>query len=306
VPQPKRLSHPHERLVRRAELLQTSGDQLREGHVTYRTRNRIPNLGVGVGFRQPHYAKVIGERPPMDWFEVISENFMVAGGAPLANLDRLRASYRVIPHGVSLAIGSVEPLDRDYLTKLKALVARIDPPWFSDHLSWGRAPGGLHLHDLLPMPYTKESIALVVENVKRVQGTVERPFALENVSSYMTYDEDEMPEWDFVSEVLERADCGLLFDVNNVYVSAKNHGFDPSLYVDAIPADRVVQMHVAGHTDKGSYILDTHCTHVRDEVWALHRRALARTGPVSTLLEWDEDIPPWEVLATEAEKARAA
>jgi uncharacterized protein len=156
------------------------------------------------------------------------------------------------------------------------------------------------------MPYTKEAVRHVVENVKRVQGTVERPFALENVSSYMTHPEDEMPEWEFLSEVIERADCGLLFDVNNVYVSAKNHGFDPEGYVDAIPADRVVQMHVAGHTDKGAWLLDTHATYVREEVWQLHRRALARTGAVSTLLEWDEDIPAWEVLAAEAEKARAA
>jgi uncharacterized protein len=240
----------------------------------------------------------------MDWFEIISENFMVAGGPPLANLERLRASYRVVPHGVSLAIGSVEPLDRDYLARLRALVARLDPPWFSDHLSWGRAPCSVHLHDLLPMPYTTEAIAHVVENVKRVQGTVERPFALENVSSYMTHPEDAMPEWEFVSEVVERADCGLLLDVNNVYVSAKNHGFSPEKYLDAIPADRVVQMHVAGHPDKGSWILDSHSTPVREEVWALQRRAVARTGAVSMLLEWDDDIPEWDVLAAEAEKAR--
>jgi uncharacterized protein len=306
VPEPKRLPDGVQSFVRWAELLQTSGDELRKGHVTYRTRNHIPNLGVGVGFRTPHYATVLDERPPMDWFEVISENFMVAGGRPLANLDRLRASYRVVPHGVSLAIGSVAPLDRDYLGRLKALVARLDAPWFSDHLCWGRTPGGVHIHDLLPMPYTEEAVAHVVENVKRVQGMIERPFALENVSSYMTHPEDEMTEWEFVSEVVERADCGLLLDVNNVFVSARNHAFDADRYVDAIPADRVVQMHVAGHTDKGTWLLDTHATHVREEVWRLHRRALARTGPVSTLLEWDEDIPAWEVLAAEAEKARAA
>ena len=286
--------------------------------MSYRERHHVPNLGVGVGFRPPHYAKVLDERPAMDWFEVISENFMVEGGPPLANLDRLRASYRVVPHGVSLAIGSVEPIDRAYVAKLKALVARLDPPWFSDHLCWGRAPG-VHLHDLMPMPYTREAVDLVVENVKRVQGTVERPFALENVSSYMTHPEDEIPEWDFVCEVVERADCGLLLDVNNVFVSAKNHRFDPNAYIDAVPADRVVQMHVAGHTEispnerseggepgKGTWLLDTHATHVREEVWALHRRALARTGPVATLLEWDEDIPSWEVLAAEAGKARVA
>jgi uncharacterized protein (UPF0276 family) len=293
-----------EPFVRWSEHLQTRGDELRQRNVSYRTRHRVPDLGTGVGFRTPHYAKVLEEHPPMDWFEVISENFLVAGGRPLENLDRLRASYRVVPHGVSLAIGSVEPLDRDYLTRLSALVTRLDPPWVSDHLCWGRAPGGVHLHDLLPLPYTREAIAHVVENVKRVQGTLERPFALENVASYMTHASSEMPEWDFVAEVAERADCGLLLDVNNVYVSAKNHGFDAAAYIDAVPADRVVQMHLAGHADKGLWLLDTHSTHVREEVWALYRRAVARTGPVSTLVEWDEDIPSWEVLATEAEKAR--
>lgn len=240
----------------------------------------------------------------MDWFEVISENFMVAGGHPLANLDRLRAAYRVVPHGVSLAIGSVEPLDDAYLAKLKALADRLDPPWISDHLCWGRAPG-VHIHDLLPMPYTKEAVAHVVERVKRVQGTLERPFALENVSSYMTFAADEMPEWEFVAEVAERADCGLLLDCNNVYVSSRNHGFDARTYIDAVPADRVVQMHLAGHTDKGRYVLDTHSDHVRDEVWELYRRAVARTGAVATLIEWDDDIPTWEVLSDEAAKARA-
>lgn len=239
----------------------------------------------------------------MDWFEVISENFLVAGGRPIDNLTRLAARYPVVPHGVSLAIGSVEPLDETYLARLGDLLRRLEPPWFSDHLSWARAPG-VHLHDLLPLPYTTEAIALVVERVKRVQGTLERPFALENVSSYLTFRESAMPEWEFVAEIAERADCGLLLDCNNVYVSARNHGFDPETYVDAIPADRVVQIHLAGHTDKGRYVLDTHSDHVADAVWALYRRLLARTGPVSTLVEWDEAIPAWDVLADEAAKAR--
>jgi uncharacterized protein len=271
--------------------------------MSYRKKHGIPDLGVGVGFRIPHYARVLDERPAMDWFEVISENFMVSGGRPLENLARLMDGYRVIPHGVSLAIGSAEPLDEAYLVKLKALADRLDPPWMSDHLCWGRAPG-LHLHDLLPLPYTREAIELVVERVKRVQGTLERPFALENVSSYMTYRASEMPEWDFVAEIAERADCGILLDCNNIYVSARNHGFDPAAYVDAIPTGRVVQMHLAGHTDKGKYVLDTHSDFVCDEVWALYRRALTRCGAVSTLIEWDDDIPEWEVLSAEAEKAR--
>jgi uncharacterized protein (UPF0276 family) len=271
--------------------------------VSYRSRHSIPDLGVGVGFRIPHYARILDDRPPMDWFEVISENFMIPGGRPLENLARLRDAYRVVPHGVSLAIGSAEPLDEDYLTKLRRLVDRLDPPWVSDHLCWGRVPG-VHLHDLLPLPYTKAVIAHVVERVKRVQGVLERPFALENVSSYMTYQASTMPEWDFVAEVAERADCGLLLDCNNIYVSARNHGFEGAVYVDAVPADRVVQMHLAGHTDKGKYVLDTHSDHVRDEVWELYRRAVARCGAVSTLIEWDDDIPEWDVLAEEAAKAR--
>ncbi len=239
----------------------------------------------------------------MDWFEVISENFLVAGGRPLEILARLEDAYRVVPHGVSLAIGSVEPLDLDYLARLRALVDRLDPPWVSDHLCWGRAPG-MHLHDLLPLPYTREAVDLVVERVKRVQGTLERPFALENVSSYMTYRASSMSEWEFVAEIAERADCGLLLDCNNVYVSARNHGFDAERYIDAMPADRVVQMHLAGHTDKGSYLLDTHSDRVSGEVWALYRRAVERCGAVATLVEWDDDIPAWEDLAAEAERAR--
>jgi uncharacterized protein (UPF0276 family) len=272
--------------------------------VTYRERHRIPDLGVGVGFRIPHYGKILEEHPPMDWFEVISENFLVPGGRPLANLARLTESYPVVPHGVSLAIGSTEELDAGYLEKLRGLLARLDPPWVSDHLCWARAPG-VHLHDLLPMPYTREAVDHVVERVKRVQGTLERPFALENVSSYMTFRESEMTEWDFLSEIAERADCGILLDCNNVYVSSRNHGFDAEAYIDGVPPGRVVQMHLAGHTDKGRYILDTHSDHVKDDVWALYRRAVARCGAVSTLVEWDDDIPEWDVLSAEAATARA-
>jgi uncharacterized protein len=272
--------------------------------MSYRHRHHIPDLGVGVGFRLPHYGHVLEERPAMDWFEVISENFMVAGGRPLASLERLAASYRVVPHGVSLAIGSVEPLDDVYLAKLRALLTRLDPPWVSDHLCWGRAPG-VHLHDLLPLPYTDEAVAHLVERVKRVQGTLERPFALENVSSYMTFAASKMTEWDFLAEVADRADCGILLDCNNVYVSAKNHDFDPMAYIDRLPTDRIVQIHLAGHTNKGAYLLDTHSDHVSEEVWKLYERTIARFGAVSTLVEWDEDIPTWDVLSNEAARARA-
>jgi uncharacterized protein len=270
----------------------------------FRERHGIVDLGVGVGARVPHYETIFGETPAMDWFEIISENFLGDGGRALEQLDKLRHAYRVIPHGVSLALGSVEPPSADYLGRLRALVDRIAPPWFSDHLCWGRVDG-MDLHDLLPMPMTEAAVAHVADRIKQVQDTIGRPFALENVSSYLTYRESTMPEWAFLTEVAERADCGLLFDVNNVYVSAKNHGFDAATYVDYVPAHRVVQMHLAGHTDMGKYILDTHSDHVCDPVWDLYRRAVGRFGSVSTLVEWDENIPTWSVLSEEAARARS-
>jgi len=276
---------------------------------SFRARHHIPDLGVGVGFRPKHAADVLdrGGSPDVRWYEIISENFMSpwaaargpAGGRPMANLARLRDAYPVIPHGVSLSIGAVAPLDEEYLARLRLLVDGLNPPYFTDHACFCRA-SGLDLHDLLPLPYTKEALAHVVERVKRVQGAIERPFALENVSSYLTYRESEMPEWEFLAELAERADCGLLFDVNNVYVSAFNHGFDAETFIDAIPADRVVQIHLAGHQDRGAYKLDNHGDHVRREVWSLYERTIRRVGSVSTLIEWDENIPAFDVLAREA------
>jgi len=240
----------------------------------------------------------------MDWFEVISENFFAEGGIQRANLAALRDGYPVVPHGVSLCIGGTDPIDPGYLQRLRALVERVGAPWCSDHLCWtGRA--GIDVHDLLPLPYTPATLDHVVERVKRVQGEVGVPLALENASSYVEFRQSTIPEHDFLSALAERADCGLLLDVNNVYVSAFNHGFDAGRYVDALPADRVVQLHLAGHSDRGAYLLDTHSTHVKAEVWDLYRRALRRCGPVSTLIEWDEDIPPWDVLSAEAAKARS-
>jgi uncharacterized protein (UPF0276 family) len=273
--------------------------------VGYKQRYGIPDLGIGVGFRIPHYAQILDEHPPMDWFEVISENFMVRGGKPLSNLDKLIAHYPVVNHGVSLSIGSSAPLDRDYLSRLKALVKTIDPPWCSDHLCWG-GTSTVAIHDLLPLPMTKSVIDHVAERVRMVQDFIEKPFALENVSSYLSFAESRLEEWDFLAAIAEKADCGILLDCNNIYVSARNHGFDGDVYVDAIPADRVVQMHLAGHTDKGSYVLDTHSDHVRDEVWALYKRAIRRCGSTSTLIEWDEDIPSFEELSDEAQLARVA
>jgi uncharacterized protein (UPF0276 family) len=273
--------------------------------MAFRERHAISDLGIGVGLRGPHVGHVIQERPAMDWFEIISENYFADGGVVRANLESVRAAYRLVPHGVSLSIGGSEPFDREYLSRLRALVRRIAAPWCSDHLCWTGA-AGVDLHDLLPMPYTRATLAHVVERVKRVQGELEIPFALENASSYMEYCGSTMAEHEFLGELAEQADCGILLDVNNVFVSAYNHGFDAGRYIDAIPAERVVQMHVAGHTDKGTHLLDTHSDHVRAEVWQLYRRAVARCGSIATLVEWDEQIPTWDVLAKEAEVARAA
>jgi len=274
--------------------------------MNFRERHRIPDLGVGVGFRPKHARDVVdgGGSRDVEWYEIVSENYMVPGGRLMDDLAKLRERYTVIPHGVCLSIGAVEKLDEDYLARLKKLVRSLDPPYFTDHLCFCKA-SGLDLHDLLPMPYTKEAIEHVVPRIRHVQSTVEKPFALENVSSYLSYRSSQMPEWEFLAELAERADCGILLDVNNVYVSAFNHGFDAEKFIDAIPAERVVQIHLAGHTDKGAYLLDTHSDHVKDEVWALYERAMRRIGKVSTLIEWDEQIPTYDVLAKEAALARA-
>jgi len=271
----------------------------------FREQHRIPDLGIGVGFRPKHAKDVLeaGGSKDVAWYEIVSENYMVGGGRLLENLERLRASYSVIPHGVCMSIGAVEELDEDYLARLKKLVRAIDPPYFTDHLCFCKA-SGLDLHDLLPLPHTKEAIEHLVPRIRHVQQTIEKPFALENVSSYLAYNSSEMTEWELISEIAEKADCGILLDVNNVYVSAFNHGFDAEKFIDGIPADRVVQIHLAGHTDKGTYLLDTHSDHVKDEVWSLYQRAIRRTGAVSTLVEWDEQIPAFDVLAKEAALAK--
>ncbi|WP_438036633.1 MNIO family bufferin maturase [Sorangium sp. So ce204] len=269
-----------------------------------RMRLGLPDLGVGVGLRIPHYRHIFEHRPRVDWFEIISENFMVDGGMPIAHLERVLSSYRLVQHGVSLSIGSTDPLDFDYLRRLKALLARVSSPWVSDHLCWTGAHG-INLHDLLPLPYTEEAVRHVAARARVVQDFLEVRLALENVSSYLTFTASRMSEWEFLSAIAEEADCGILLDVNNVYVSSYNHGFDPEAYIDGVPHHRIVQFHLAGHTHQGAYILDTHSDHVVDAVWALYRRAVARAGDVSTLIEWDDDIPSFEVLAAEAEKARA-
>ena len=264
----------------------------------------IPKLGIGVGLRPVHYQEIFTDKPLIDWFEIISENYMVEGGKPLEYLDRILEKYPVVQHGVNLAIGSPDPLDWDYLHKLKALTRRTKTPWLSDHLCWGRLPGA-HFHDLLPLPYTQEIIDYVAERARMVQDFLEIPFALENLSSYLAYNTDEMPEWEFYTAIVEKADIFMMLDVNNIYVSSRNHGFEPIDYVKALPLDRVLQIHIAGHSDQGSYVLDTHDHPVRDEVWELYAQVWPLTGGVSTLLEWDDNFVSFEKTCKEALRAKA-
>jgi hypothetical protein len=251
-----------------------------------------------------HFSHILAKRPAVDWFEVLSENFMDTGGRPMYVLDQVVERYPVALHGVSLGIGNTDPLDREYLRKLKELARRSQARWVSDHLCWTGVMGR-NVHDLLPMPYTEESLHHTVQRVRMVSDHLERPLVLENPSSYVEFAASSMTEWEFLARLADEADCGLLLDVNNVYVSSFNHGFDPNAYIDAVPADRVVQYHLAGHTHKGTHIIDTHSDHAIDEVWELYRRAWRRTGPVATLYEWDENIPEFDVLHQEALKARA-
>jgi uncharacterized protein (UPF0276 family) len=266
-----------------------------------------PYLGVGVGLRPRHFARVLeapdSARLGIDFFEAISENYMLPGGRPLRVLEQVRERFPVVFHGVSLNIGSADPLDGDYLAELAALAGRYEPAWLSDHLCW-TGVRGRNLHDLLPLPCTEPVLGHVCERVSQVQDRLGRRIALENPSSYFAYRADEMPEAEFLAEVAERADCGILLDVNNVFVSAHNHGFDAERYLAQIPRERVFQIHLAGHTRQRSLLIDTHDHPVCDEVWALYESAVRRLGPVSTLIEWDEQIPELEVLVAEAARAR--
>ncbi|MGE3954088.1 MAG: DUF692 domain-containing protein [Parachlamydiales bacterium] len=264
----------------------------------------IPRLGIGIGLRIPHYQEIFSTWPEIDWFEIISENFMVEGGKPIENLERILERYPVVQHGVNLAIGSPDPLNWDYLKRLKALTRKTKTPWLSDHLCWGRLPGR-HYHDLLPLPYTQEVIDYVAERARIVQDYLEIPFALENLSSYVTFNDDQMNEWEFYTAVVEKADIYMMLDVNNIYVSSRNHNFEPEEYWKSIPMERVLQIHLAGHTDHGDYCLDTHNDYVRDEVWEIYAKVWPLTGGVSTLLEWDDDFVSFEETWKEALKAKA-
>lgn len=263
----------------------------------------LPNLGIGIGLRPAHYAEIFAQKPDIDWFEIISENFMAEGGIVVENLERILDRYRVVQHGVNLAIGSADPLDFEYLKKLKTLAKKTKTPWLSDHLCWGRLPGA-HYHDLLPLPYTKEVIAYVSERAHIVQDFLEIPFALENLSSYVAYEADEMPEWEFYTAVVEKAGIYMMLDVNNIYVSSRNHGFDPKEYYKNLPLERVLQIHLAGHSDYGAYVLDTHDHYVRNDVWQIYADVYPKTRGVSTLLEWDDNFISFEETWKEALKAK--
>ena len=262
-----------------------------------------PPLGFGLGLRTDHYEAILADHPPVDWFEALTENYLVPGGKPLDYLMRIRERYPVVMHGVSLSVGSTHPLDRTYLTQLKALAARVQPAWVSDHLCW-TGVAGRNMHDLLPLPYTEEAVANVVERVRTVQDILGRRILLENVSSYVTYRNSQVTEWDFLREVAERADCLILLDVNNIYVSSVNHDFEPLEYLNAIPVDRVQQIHLAGHENHGDYLVDTHDHPVPDPVWELYSAAVRRFGNVSTMIERDDNIPALEELCSELDVAR--
>ena len=266
------------------------------------------DLGFGLGLRPPHYQDILDLDPAsarrVDWFEIISENYMVPGGRPLHYLDRVRERWPVVMHGVSLSIGTTDPLDRTYLKDLKALADRIAPEWISDHLCW-TGVAGLNTHDLLPLPYTEEALDHVVARVGQVQDILGRRILLENPSTYVTFDTSSLPEWTFMAELAVRADCLILLDVNNIYVSAFNHDFDALAYLEAMPADRVAQIHLAGHQNNGNHIIDTHDHPVIDPVWDLYARATARLGRVPTMIERDDDIPPFADLVAELDRARA-
>ena len=266
-----------------------------------------PSLGFGLGLRTEHYHPILdskfSESLKVDWFEVLSENYMVPGGKPLYFLDKIRENYPVVMHGVSLSIGSTTPLDADYLRDLRKLADRIQPAWISDHLCW-TGVHGQNMHDLLPLPYTEETAKHVAERVGIVQDYLGRRILLENVSSYASYIDSTMTEWEFITEVAEQADCLLLLDVNNIYVSSYNHQFDAKAFIDGVPENRIQQIHLAGHHNHGDYIIDTHDAPVIDPVWDLYEYAISRFGAVSTMIERDDHIPELAVLVEELQIAR--
>jgi len=267
------------------------------------TTTKRPYLGYGLGLRKEHYETVLADRPDVDWFEIISENYMVEGGKPLDYLTRIREHYPMVMHGVSMSIGSTEALNFDYLKKLKDLIKRVEPEWISDHLCW-TGVNGLNLHDLMPLPYTEEAVQHVADRVSQVQDYLGQQILLENVSSYVSYSDSVMSEAEFYYEVTERADCLMLLDINNIYVSAYNHNFDPYSYLSAMPKERVYQFHLAGHTQEDNLIIDTHDHPIADPVFDLYAAAVEHFGRVSTMIERDDHIPPLPELLNELEQVK--
>jgi uncharacterized protein len=269
----------------------------------YKALQKMPFLGFGLGLRPDYYEEILTQKPDLDWFEIVTENYLIPGGKPLYYLEKIRANYPIVMHGVSLSLGSSDPLDIDYLRQLNALVARIEPAWISDHLCW-TGVNGINAHDLLPIPYTRQAMTHLVARIQQVQDFLGRPILIENVSSYLSYKQSEMTEWEFIGELVKRAGCYILLDVNNVYVSAINHQFDPLDYIQAMPAERVVQIHLAGHANHGDYIIDTHDAAVIQPVWDLYAATIQHLGQVSTMIERDANMPPLAELLAEVNEAR--
>lgn len=267
-------------------------------------KQKMPFLGFGLGLRPDYYEEILAQKPDLDWFEILTENYLVPGGKPLYYLDKIRAQYPIVMHGVSLSLGSTDPIDIEYLHQLKNLAARVEPEWISDHLCWTGVQG-INAHDLLPIPYTNQAINHIVSRIQQIQDFLGRAILIENVSSYLTYKQSEMTEWEFLLEIVNHAGCYILLDVNNIYVSSVNHQFNPLDYIEAMPADKVAQIHLAGHSDHGNYIIDTHDAPVIQPVWDLYAATIARLGKVSTMIERDDNMPPFQELLAEIHQARA-
>lgn len=258
--------------------------------------------GVGLGLRSKHVSEIISTRPPIPWFEVLTDNYFGEGGPPLAELEAVSSLYPITMHSVGMSLGSTNPLDVDYLKRIKVLVERFKPAWISEHLCW-TSVHGVHLHDLLPLPYTPETVRHVVERILQIQDFFQDRLVIENVSSYLCYNHSTLTEWEFVGAVANEADCALLLDINNVYVSSINHGFDPLRYFQGLPLARIREIHLGGFEDRGEYLLDAHGSEVHEAVWNLYEQALQMFGPVPTLLEWDNNIPSLDILLREAKRA---
>lgn len=272
--------------------------------ISHNKTQTAPDLhGFGLGLRHEYFEEIVQQKPDIDWFEITTENYLIPGGKPLHYLDKIRAHYPMAMHGVSLSLGSTDPLDYEYLKQLKDLAGRIEPALISDHLCW-TGINGFNMHDLLPLPYTQAAINHLSDKIQEVQDYLGRQIAIENVSSYLTYEQSEMPEWDFISEIANKADCYLLLDVNNIYVSAINHNFSAVGYLDAIPGKRIAQIHLAGHSNYGDYIIDTHDAPVIQPVWDLYAETIKRFGQIPTMIERDDNMPPLAELLNELQHAK--